>query len=126
MRALITTLIMVLVLLGCWGGFLIYTDNTSAVLVSSMADVYECAADDDWIGALNACDSFLEKWDRNSKVYTVYMEGVCVHDIELSAKRCRAYIMSEDAPLTLGEAASILAHIKIMKEADRVSFSNVM
>ncbi len=126
MRALITTLIMVLVLLGCWGGFLIYTDNTSDVLVSSMVNVYECAADDDWAGALDACDGFLERWDRNSKVYTVYMEGVCVHDIELSAKRCRAYIMSEDAPLTLGEAASILAHIKIMKETDKVSFSNVM
>lgn len=126
MRALVTTLIMVLILLACWGGFLVYTDNTSAVLSEHMGDVYDCAADSDWEGALRACDDFLEKWDSNSKVYAIYMEGVCVHDIELSAKRCRGYILSEDAPLVMGESASILAHISLMRDSDRVSLRNVL
>lgn len=126
MRALVTTLVMVTALLACWGGFLAYTDKTSADLLSSMNDVYECAAYNDWPGALSACDAFLESWDASSKVYAIYMEGVCVHDIELSARRCRGYIMSENCPLTLGEAASILTHIKLMQENDRVNLSNVL
>ena len=126
MRALVTTLIMVLILLACWGGFLVYTDNTSAVLSDHMDDVYGCAAGSDWKGALKACDDFLEKWDMNSKVYAIYMEGVCVHDIELSAKRCRGYILSEDASLVMGDSARILAHISLMRDSDRVSLRNVL
>lgn len=126
MRALVITLVMVFTLLTFWGVFLIYTDNSSDELIRYMTDVYEYASEGDWDGALEGCDFFLKKWSRNSKIYALYMEGTCVHDIELSAERCRGYIISQNASLTLGESASILAHIRLMKENERVSLSNVM
>lgn len=126
MRALVITLAMVFALLTSWGVFLIYTGNSSDKLIHYMTDVYERASEGDWDGALDRCDFFLKKWNQNSKIYALYMEGTCVHDIELSTERCRGYIISQDMPLTLGESASILAHIRLMKENEKISLSNVI
>jgi hypothetical protein len=125
MKGLITTLVMVLILLLMWGFFLYYTDSTSDVLVSSMTEIYDYSSIEEWELALDACDKFLDDWDRYSKIYGLYMESVCVHDIELSTKRCRGYIKAENKPLSVGESASILAHFKLMRENDRLHMINI-
>lgn len=126
MKALATTSVMVIIMIGGWLAFSFYTDESSGGLVSSMETVYEYCYAEDWDGALAACDDFLESWAESSRIYGLYMESVCVHDIELSAKRCRGYVCARDRELAMGESASILAHLKIMKESDRISLINVL
>lgn len=126
MKALLTTSVMVIIMIGGWLAFSFYTDKSSEELVDYMNAVYEDSYLEEWDGAADACNDFLDKWADSSRIYGLYMESACVHDIELSAKRCRAYVNARDRELALGESASILAHLKLMNESDRISLINVL
>ena len=126
MKALLITFLMVLVLIMLWFGFSVYTEDTSAVLVSSMDKIYNNVLDMRWVDATDDCNQFLKQWEHCSRFYGLYLDNVCVHDIELSAHRCMGYIKSENASLAAGEAASILSHLQLLKEADRIQMFNLM
>lgn len=125
MKALVITFLMVLCMLLFWAGFSYYTDTTADVLIASMNEVYEQTASGQPGAAGISCRKFLSDWERCSKIYGLYYDNVCVHDIQLSAERCLGYIESKDAALILGEAASIVSHLELLKEADRIRAFNI-
>ena len=125
MKALVITFLMVLCMLLFWAGFSYYTDTTADALIASMNEVYEQTASGQPRAAGISCRKFLSDWDQYSKVYGLYYDNVCVHDIELSARRCLGYIEAGDSSLILGESASIISHLELLKEADRIRAFNI-
>lgn len=125
MKALMITFLMVVIMALFWVGFTLYTENTTDVLVSSMNAVYAQTMSGQPQAAGISCRKFLSDWDQYSKVYGLYYDNVCVHDIELSARRCLGYIEAGDSSLILGESASIISHLELLKEADRIRAFNI-
>lgn len=108
-----------------WGGFSMYTQDSSEVLVSSMENVYIYAKSGDWQQAGKYNDVFINDWNKYEKIYALYMESTSLHDVKLSAERCRGYIESQDQTMTMGESASILSHIKLLQKTDTMEIGNL-
>ncbi|MCI8283702.1 MAG: DUF4363 family protein [Firmicutes bacterium] len=125
MKSLILPLIIFIIMLLAWGGFSMYTQDSSEVLVSSMENVYIYAKSGDWQQAGKYNDVFINDWNKYEKIYALYMESTSLHDVKLSAERCRGYIESQDQTMTMGESASILSHIKLLQKTDTMEIGNL-
>ena len=98
-----------------WGGFSMYTQE----------NVYIYAKSGDWQQAGKYNDVFINDWNKYEKIYALYMESTSLHDVKLSAERCRGYIESQDQTMTMGESASILSHIKLLQKTDTMEIGNL-
>lgn len=125
MKSLIWPLIIFVIVLLAWGGFSLYTKDSSAVLANSMENVYICAQRGDWQQADEYNDIFINDWDKYEKIYALYMESTSLHDVKLSAERCRGYIEAQNQSMAMGESASILSHIKLLQKTDTMEMGNL-
>jgi len=125
MKSLILPCITFLIVLIIWGAFFLFTQESSEVLVSFMEDVYSYAEIKNWEEAVNSNEDFLNEWDKNEKIYSFFIENTSLHDVRLSAERCMGYINAKDHALTMGESASIINHLELLKRNDTIEMGNL-
>lgn len=127
MKSFIISLISIGLLVGSWAVFVNYADNNLHDLMNQIDDdILTSAYAGDWDKASKEFRSLSDKWHKQKKIYTLFIDTKAVNETDFSIARAKKYIKSEDLALSAGELNCIKEQLKFLHLNEIISIENII
>lgn len=126
MKALVTSILIMVLLLGSWWGFSYFADNSLHELMeTSKKDILKAIADEDWQKADNKMKEVSEQWHKDKKIYSLYFRTSAINDTDYSIARAKEYIKRKDSSNSSGEISCLIEQLKFLHGNEILSIENL-
>lgn len=127
MRALwISTLALVL-LVGAWVVFNIYSGDTLQELGAACeGPVLQAIKDAKWEDACAVLDAQQERWQEYKPYAMFFLDTQMLGDIDEAFVRARMYILAEDISNSSGELLALRQRLKFLHEREAITWQNII
>ncbi|WZL72430.1 DUF4363 family protein [Clostridiaceae bacterium 35-E11] len=126
MRTLIIVIIIILLIIVGW--FFVYTviENNTNAFIHSLNIIAENVETKNWQDASVNFINVKEKWMKERKFMTIFLDHHEVDNIDLAIARTEKYIKGQDLALSLAEIDVLKKLFSIVKENESVTLENIL
>lgn len=126
MRALITSILIIAVLVTSWGIFVNYSDKNIHQLMNTIEDdILISVYAEDWDKAEDQLNDLSKKWHKQKKVYSFFFNTMDINDTDFSIARAKNYIYAKDIPLASGELNCVKEQLGFLHLNELITLDNV-
>ena len=126
MKALITSIVSVALLITCWCVFLSFSDRNIHELMNSIEDdILVSVYAEDWDKAEDQFDDLSGKWHDQKKVYSFFFNTLDINETYYSIARAKNYIYARDMPLASGELNCVKEQLGFLHFNELISLDNI-
>jgi hypothetical protein len=126
LRALIISVISMLVLVAGWGIFVKYTDEHLHELRNMIdEEILVSVSQEEWETASSSFEDLSEKWHKQKKVYSFFIDTQAINNTDYSIAKAKSYIKAEDYALATGELACIKEQLGFMHLNELITLENI-
>ncbi|MDD7718713.1 MAG: DUF4363 family protein [Eubacteriaceae bacterium] len=126
MKALITSIISLGLVIGAWVCYYGYSTDTLEDMTRSCEEkVLTAIKDNDWKTAKKEFEADYKKWHKYRKTALYFLDTGDVNDTDSAFARALEYIDEEDASNGRGEVLSLKEQLTALKENEQISVRNI-
>lgn len=126
MKALITSIVCIALLIACWGVFLSFSDRNIHELMNSIEDeILVSVYAEDWDKAEDQFDDLSGKWHDQKKVYSFFFNTLDINETDYSIARAKNYIYARDVSLASGELNCVKEQLGFLHLNELISLDNI-
>lgn len=125
MRTLTTIVVIVMLLIG--GSFASYRYiQTTTHTTGEHLDVLEQSISaQKWEGAIRELTIVQQNWDENNTWWSILLDHQEIDTINLSLRRLKRFIATQDVTLSLGEVSSLKLLFENIHDKDKFTLKNI-
>jgi len=125
-RALITSILSIAVLVTSWSIFVNYSDKNIHKLMNAIEDdILISVYAEDWDKAEDQLNDLSKKWHKQKKVYSFFFNTTDINDTDFSIARAKNYIYAKDVPLASGELNCVKEQLGFLHLNELITLDNV-
>ena len=126
MRALIISILSIVVLVTSWSIFVNYSDKNIHKLMNTIEDdILISVYAEDWDKAEDQLNDLSKKWHKQKKVYSFFFNTMDINDTDFSIARAKNYIYAKDVPLASGELNCVKEQLEFLHLNELITLDNV-
>ncbi len=126
MRALIISILSIVVLITSWSIFVNYSDKNIHKLMNAIEDdILISVYAEDWDKAEDQLNDLSKKWHKQKKVYSFFFNTMDINDADFSIARAKNYIYAKDVPLASGELNCVKEQLGFLHLNELITLDNV-
>lgn len=126
MRALITSILCVAVIIASWSIFVNYSDKNIHKLMNTIEDdILISVYAEDWDKAEDQLNDLSKKWHKQKKVYSFFFNTMDINDTDFSIARAKNYVYAKDIPLASGELNCVKEQLGFLHLNELITLDNV-
>ena len=126
MKALIISIISMVLVVAGWGIFVNYADKNIHELKNMIEkEIVVSVYADDWDSANVQFKDLSDKWHKQKKIYTFFFDTQAVMETDYSIARAKNYIYAKDIPLASGELSCINEQLGFLHLNELITLDNV-
>ena len=126
MRALITSILIIVFLVASWTIFVDYSDKNIHKLMNAIEDdILISVYAEDWDKAEDQLNDLSKKWHKQKKVYSYFFNTKDINDTDFSIARAKNYIYAKDVPLASGELNCAKEQLGFLHLNELITLDNV-
>ena len=126
MRALITSILCVAVIIASWSIFVNYSDKNIHKLMNTIEDdILISIYAEDWDKAEDQLNDLSKKWHKQKKVYSFFFNTMDINDTDFSISRAKNYVYAKDIPLASGELNCVKEQLGFLHLNELITLDNV-
>lgn len=127
MKALITSIISLAILVGCWGLFYHYSDQNLHDIISACEDaVMPAIENENWDTAFEAFQTQYEKWHDYRDKALFFLDTQQVNDADSNFAKTLMYIKAKDVSNSSGELLALTEQLRFLHENEGLSLRNIL
>lgn len=127
MRSLITSLLVLALLIGCWLCFYRYSDNALHHMVSACEeDIMPAIESGDWDTAFATFETQYKAWHRYQKIALFMLETDKINETDAAFAKTRMYIKAQDLSNSSGELLALKESLVWLHKNEGLSLSNIL
>ena len=127
MKALITSIISLAILVGCWGLFYHYSDQNLHDIITECEDaVMPAIENENWDTAFEAFQSQYEKWHNYRDKALFFLDTQQVNDADSNFAKTLMYIKAKDVSHSSGELLALTEQLRFLHENEGLSLRNIL
>jgi len=125
-RALITSILIIAVLVTSWSIFVNYSDKNIHKLMNAIEDdILISVYAEDWDKAEDQLNDLSKKWHKQKKVYSFFFNTMDINDTDFSIARAKNYIYAKEVPLASGELNCVKEQLGFLHSNELITIDNV-
>jgi len=126
MKSLVISIISIGIIAASWGIFVNYADKNIHELKNIIEDEITISVyAEDWDSAKTQFKELSDKWHKQKKVYSFFLDTAAVMETDYSIARAKNYIYAEDVPLAAGELNCIGEQLGFLHLNELFTLDNV-
>ena len=126
MRALLTSILCVAVIIASWSIFVNYSDKNIHKLMNTIEDdILISVYAEDWDKAEDQLNDLSKKWHKQKKVYSFFFNTMDINDTDFSIARAKNYVYAKDIPLASGELNCVKEQLGFLHLNELITLDNV-
>ena len=126
MRALITSILCVAIIIASWSIFVNYSDKNIHKLRNTIEDdILISVYAEDWDKAEDQLNDLSKKWHKQKKVYSFFFNTMDINDTDFSIARAKNYVYAKDIPLASGELNCVKEQLGFLHLNELITLDNV-
>lgn len=126
MRALITSILCIAVIIASWSIFVNYSDKNIHKLMNTIEDdILISVYAKDWDKAEDQLNDLSKKWHKQKKVYSFFFNTMDINDTDFSIARAKNYVYAKDIPLASGELNCVKEQLGFLHLNELITLDNV-
>ena len=126
MRALITSIISISIIIAGWGIFVNYADKNIHELKNMIEkEIIVSVYAEDWDSAKVQFKDLSGKWHKQKKIYAFFFDTGAVMETDYSIAKAKNYIYAEDIPLASGELSCVNEQLGFLHLNELITLDNV-
>ncbi len=127
MKALITSILSLALLIGCWGIFYHYSENTLTEIISECEDsVMPAIENEKWEQAYEAFSDQYESWHRYQDKAFYFLDTQAVNDTDSTFAKTLMYIKAKDVSNSSGELLALTEQLRFLHENEGLNLHNIL
>ncbi|MEY8368925.1 DUF4363 family protein [Anaerovoracaceae bacterium 42-11] len=127
MKALITSIISLAILVSCWGLFYHYSDQNLHDIITECEDaVMPAIENENWDTAFEAFQSQYEKWHNYRDKALFFLDTQQVNDADSNFAKTLMYIKAKDVSNSSGELLALTEQLRFLHENEGLSLRNIL
>lgn len=126
MRSMVISAVAFLVIILFWWFFMGFCEVSIAQLTDVVHEqmVVE-VRQQDWKAATASFEDFDQKWHKDKRYYSLFLNETAILDIDCSVARLKAYLECADDSSSLAELSAISEQLKFLFLRERISLENL-
>lgn len=125
MKKLILSLIAMAIIIISSILLIVYFKSSSEKMVEAIEKTTSLVAQNSWEEAKTSIKNIEIMWDDTEKIWTVLTDHFEVDNIEMSLKKSKEYIETQNLPLTLAELESLKFMMEHMHKKEQFNLKNI-
>lgn len=126
MKALVTALVSIAILVTSWGIFVNYSDKSIHRMMNSIEDdILVSVYAENWDKAEEQISALSKKWHKNKKVYSYFFNTIDLNETDYSIARAKSYIDAKNVSLSVGELSCIKEQLGFLHLNELASADNI-
>lgn len=126
MRALLTSILCIAVIVASWSIFVNYSDKNIHKLMNTIEDdILISVYAEDWDKAEDQLNDLSKKWHKQKKVYSFFFNTMDINDTDFSIARAKNYVYAKDIPLASGELNCVKEKLGFLHLNELITLDNV-
>lgn len=126
MRSFIISVILLLLVMGTWFGFDMYSENELDKYLSSIdTEIMLNIKEENWQEAADALEKLQNDWHKYRKYAEFFLETTELNEISYTMTKSKAYIENEDAASAAGELSYLRDQIRFLDVDESISSGNI-
>lgn len=127
MRALFTSFLIVLLLIGCWAFFYHYSDDALHDLVNTCEEeVMPAIESGQWETAFQIFQEQYDAWHKYQKRALFMLDTQKINETDAAFAKTLMYIKAKDLSNSSGELLSLQESLKVLHKNEGLSLSNIL
>lgn len=127
MRSLLISIVAFTLVLGSWGVFIVFADDSIHSLHQTIKKEAMLAINqEDWVKAEKSLGRVSAQWYQGRRVFSLFFNAQAIAEVEASVVRAQAYISAEEKASSLGELAYLDQQLMFLLENEKLTLENVM
>jgi len=125
-RALITSILCIAVIIASWSIFVNYSDKNIHKLMNTIEDdILISVYAEDWDKAEDQLNHLSKKWHKQKKIYSFFFNTMDINDTDFSIARAKNYVYAKDIPLASGELNCVKEQLGFLHLNELITLDNV-
>jgi len=126
-RSLVISLISIGILVTSWIVFVNYADKNIHELMNMIDDDILISANaGDWDKASDDFKNLSDKWHKQKKIYSLFIDTKAINDTDFSIARAKKYIGTKNLSLSAGELNCIKEQLGFLHLNEILSIENII
>lgn len=126
MRALLISILGMIIIVTGWSIFVQYSDESIHKLVNSIEEeILINVQAEDWDKAADQFDRLSKGWHDQKKIYSFFFNTTDINQTDYSIARAKHYIYSKDLSLASGELNCIKEQLRFMHNNELITLDNI-
>ena len=124
MRALIASTLSLAILIGCWGLFYYYSNQTLNPIIDTCEDtVMPAIENEDWEEVFRVQ---YDKWHQYRKKALFFLDTQSISEADSTFAKTLMYIKAEDVSNSSGELLALQEQLKFLHENEGIYLRNIL
>ena len=126
MRSFIVSILLLLVILGCWVGFDMYSNSRLDSYIDSIeAEIMPHIESENWQNAAASLEMLEKDWHEYRKYAEFFLGTTDLNEISYTITKSKSYIENADAAGAAGELSYLKSQISFLDLNEKVSAGNI-
>lgn len=126
MRALVTSIVSLSLLIGIWGLFYHYSNQELHQLVSNCEEqVMPAVEQEDWDMAYDLFTEQYEEWHDYQKNALYMLESESINKVDEGFAKTLMYIKAKDLSNSSGELLALQESLKVLHQSEAITLNNI-
>lgn len=127
MKALIVSTLSLAILIGCWGFFYHYSDQSLYSIIDECEEsIMPAIEDENWEAAESAFEKQYDAWHQYRKKALFFLDTQQVSDADSNFAKTLMYIKAEDVSNSSGELLALKEQLKFLHENEGIYLRNIL
>lgn len=127
MKALITSIVSLALLIGCWGIFYHYSDDHLHEIINACEDaIMADIQNENWDDAYDSFKDQYDKWHQYQDKALYFLDTQSVNDTDTTFAKTLMYIKAKDVSNSSGELLSLIEQLRVLHENEGLNLHNIL
>lgn len=127
MKALVISIISLGIIIIGWCTFVNYADDNLHKLIDKIEDdITISIKSEEWDIASESFQEISKAWHKQKKIYSFFINTSAINETDYSIARAKAYIVTKNQPLALGELSCIKEQLGFLHLNELITIDNIL